>query len=112
MSARRGADSGSKGDPSVAHRGGHVCKRRGQHRGLWPALRAPSARRLGADPCGVRSIGALWCAIGYAIVRLPLVGSALGLWGHRVAPIVLVALGVYIFVEAGTAGTVLAWARR
>lgn len=55
---------------------------------------------------------ALWCAVAYRFVRLPMVSSALDRWGHLLAPVVLVGLGIYIFVDAGTAAAALAWARR
>ena len=50
---------------------------------------------------------AVMCAAGYALVRLPVVSALLDRWGHWIAPVVLVGLGVYVFVEAGTAAYVL-----
>lgn len=45
---------------------------------------------------------AVWCAAAYRLTRFPVVSSAFGRWGHRIAPLVLVGLGAYIFLDAGT----------
>ena len=37
-----------------------------------------------------------------AFVRLPSTGAIFDRWGHRVAPFVLVALGLYILADAGS----------
>jgi cadmium resistance protein CadD (predicted permease) len=50
----------------------------------------------------------LWCAGARALVRLPAVAAALDRWGKRLAPFVLVALGVYVFVAEGALAYVLA----
>lgn len=43
------------------------------------------------------------CGIGYGLVRLPVVSTLLDRSGHWIAPFVLIALGIYVFVDAGTA---------
>src|SRR5688500_8994878 len=41
-----------------------------------------------------------WCAIGYALVKAPLIGDPLRRYGHRILPFVLIGLGLYILAEA------------
>jgi len=41
-----------------------------------------------------------WCAIARSFVALPQVEKLFDRWGHRLAPLVLVALGVYILFDA------------
>jgi cadmium resistance protein CadD (predicted permease) len=55
---------------------------------------------------------ALWCSVAYRLVQLPIFASTLDRWGHRLAPFVLIGLGVYIFVDAGTAAVISAWVHR
>ena len=43
---------------------------------------------------------AVWCAIGYALVKAPLIGNPLRQYGHRILPFVLIGLGLYILAEA------------
>lgn len=43
---------------------------------------------------------AVWCAIGYALGKAPLIGDPLRRYGHRILPFVLIGLGLYILVEA------------
>jgi cadmium resistance protein CadD (predicted permease) len=50
---------------------------------------------------------AVWCVVAQRLARLPGVSSVLNRWGHRVAPPVLIALGVYIFFSEGAARYVL-----
>lgn len=50
----------------------------------------------------------LWCWLALRLVRLAVIAAALARWGHWIAPAVLVGLGIYIFVDAGTATYVLA----
>jgi cadmium resistance transport/sequestration family protein len=44
-----------------------------------------------------------WCWLAHTITRLPGVRTVIDRWGHRIAPVVLCALGIYILVRAGTA---------
>ena len=53
----------------------------------------------------------LWCWLALRLVRLAVDAAALARWGHWIAPVVLVGLGVYVFVDAGTAAYVLARVR-
>jgi cadmium resistance transport/sequestration family protein len=43
---------------------------------------------------------AVWCAIGYALVKAPLIGDPLRRYGDRILPFVLIGLGLYILAEA------------
>jgi cadmium resistance transport/sequestration family protein len=43
---------------------------------------------------------AVWCIIGYALVKAPLIGDPLRRYGQRILPFVLIGLGIYILVEA------------
>lgn len=44
----------------------------------------------------------LWCVVSYVLTRQPLVVNVLTRYGHVIVPFVLVALGVYIFIESET----------
>jgi cadmium resistance transport/sequestration family protein len=48
----------------------------------------------------------VWCYVGYRLVRYPAVGRVLARYGERIAPFVLIALGVYILLESGALGLV------
>ena len=43
---------------------------------------------------------AVWCTIGYTLVKAPLIGDPLRRYGHRILPFVLIGLGIYILAEA------------
>jgi cadmium resistance protein CadD (predicted permease) len=43
---------------------------------------------------------AVWCTIGYTLVKAPLIGDPLRHYGHRILPFVLIGLGIYILAEA------------
>lgn len=49
----------------------------------------------------------LWCFLAFRLVQNRTLGAPLRRWGGRVLPFVLVALGVWIFVDAGTHRTVI-----
>jgi cadmium resistance transport/sequestration family protein len=53
----------------------------------------------------------IWCAAAARLARLPGLASTLERWGYWIAPVVLVALGAYIFISEGTVGYVLAWTK-
>jgi cadmium resistance protein CadD (predicted permease) len=42
---------------------------------------------------------AVWCGIGYALVKHPLLSAPLQRWGHTVLPYVMIALGTYILIK-------------
>src|SRR5262249_34131962 len=70
------------------------------------------ARRAWTDIALMLAVFAImvsvWCGVAYRLVRLPGVSSALNRWGHWIAPLVLLGLGVYIFIAHDTAAFVLA----
>jgi cadmium resistance protein CadD (predicted permease) len=45
---------------------------------------------------------AAWCTLAHAFVRSPRVATVFEHWGHRLAPVVFVGLGVYILLDAGS----------
>ena len=48
---------------------------------------------------------ALWCAAGRYFATRPRIAEALARWGHLAMPVVLIATGVGILLEAGAFGT-------
>jgi cadmium resistance protein CadD (predicted permease) len=49
----------------------------------------------------------VWCALAKYLARQPLVSKAVDRYGHRVTPLVLIALGLYILYESGSFGLLL-----
>jgi cadmium resistance protein CadD (predicted permease) len=45
---------------------------------------------------------ALWCFFAHAVVKHPILGAPIRHYGHRIAPIVLICLGVLILYQAGS----------
>jgi cadmium resistance protein CadD (predicted permease) len=45
---------------------------------------------------------ALWCFLAHSMVNHPKLGAPIRRYGHRVAPIVLVGLGILILYQAGS----------
>jgi cadmium resistance protein CadD (predicted permease) len=70
-------------------------------------------RRLGVDLAVMLAVFAIlvgaWCALAHGLTRLPLVARGLDRWGHRLAPWILMALGVYVFVDGGALAMVRGW---
>jgi cadmium resistance protein CadD (predicted permease) len=54
---------------------------------------------------------AVWCAIAHAFIRMPRIAQIFERWGHRLAPGVLIALGLYILIDAGSFSLVTALLR-
>jgi len=50
---------------------------------------------------------ALWCFIAHSMVNHPKLGVPIRRYGHRVAPIVLIGLGILILYQAGSLGLLL-----
>jgi cadmium resistance protein CadD (predicted permease) len=44
---------------------------------------------------------AVWCLVAHWLVSHPWLGAPIRLWGHRMAPLVLIGLGGYILVRSG-----------
>jgi cadmium resistance protein CadD (predicted permease) len=47
---------------------------------------------------------ALWCFVAHSMVNHPRLGTPIRNYGHRVAPIVLIGLGILILYQAGSFG--------
>ena len=47
---------------------------------------------------------ALWCFLAHAIVNHPKLGLPIRRYGHRLAPVVQIGLGVLILYQAGSFG--------
>jgi cadmium resistance protein CadD (predicted permease) len=45
-----------------------------------------------------------WCGMAYAMVRHPRVGAPIQRYGHIIAPVVLIVLGLVILYQAGSFG--------
>jgi cadmium resistance protein CadD (predicted permease) len=50
---------------------------------------------------------ALWCFVAHSMVNHPKLGTPIRRFGHRVAPIVLIGLGIQILYKAGSFGWLL-----
>jgi len=50
---------------------------------------------------------ALWCFVAHSMVNHPRLGTPIRNYGHRVAPIVLIGLGILILYQAGSFGLLL-----
>jgi len=65
--------------------------------GIYAPLFAVSeARRLIVLVAVLHVLLAVWCVAGYLIHRQKAVAYTLRRWGHRIVPVVLIALGIYI----------------
>ncbi|TXI04808.1 MAG: quaternary ammonium transporter [Rhizobium sp.] len=53
--------------------------------------------------CVFAALTAIWLATAHAFVNHPTLGAPIRRYGHRIVPFVLIALGVLILYEAGTA---------
>jgi cadmium resistance protein CadD (predicted permease) len=83
--------------------------------GILVALWCSVAYRLVQLPIFASTLDVRYCArrrVTEQLVQLPIFASTLDRWGHRLAPFVLIGLGVYIFVDAGTAAVISAWVHR
>jgi cadmium resistance protein CadD (predicted permease) len=68
--------------------------------GIYAPLFAVSdSRRLIVLVCVLYALLAVWCAVGYLIHQHRAVAYTLKRWGHRIVPIVLIALGIYILLD-------------
>lgn len=45
---------------------------------------------------------AMWCWIGYYLIKHPIVAKVVDKYGHMITPVVLILLGCYILYESGT----------
>jgi cadmium resistance protein CadD (predicted permease) len=72
-----------------------------------PSFATRSAREIIVIALIFAVMTALWCFVAHAIVNHPKLGSPIRRYGHRVTPVVLVALGVLILYQAGSFGLLL-----
>jgi cadmium resistance protein CadD (predicted permease) len=72
-----------------------------------PSFATRSAREIIVIAIIFAVMTALWCFVAHAIVHHPKLGSPIRRYGHRVTPVVLVALGVLILYQAGSFGLLL-----
>jgi cadmium resistance protein CadD (predicted permease) len=72
-----------------------------------PSFATRSAREIIVIALIFAVMTALWCFVAHAIVSHPKLGSPIRRYGHRVTPVVLVALGVLILCQAGSFGLLL-----
>ena len=52
-------------------------------------------------------ITALWCFLAHTMVNHPKLGLLIRRYGHRLAPVVLIGLGMLILYQAGSSGLLL-----
>ncbi|MEY4640455.1 MAG: hypothetical protein RLZZ227_449 [Pseudomonadota bacterium] len=72
----------------------------GDNLGAYIPLFARSPELIAVFSIVFAAMTALWCALGYWLVRHPLAGAAARRYGHVLLPIVLVGLGCLILVDA------------
>lgn len=74
------------------------------------------ARRGWGETAAILAVFAVmvgvWCLLAGRLARMPLVAPVLDRWGHRIAPMVLMALGVYLFVSEGAVACIARWLGR
>ena len=77
----------------------------GDNIGIYtPSFAIRSANEIAVIALIFAVMTALWCFLAHAMVNHPKLGSPIRRYGHRMAPVVLVALGVLILYQAGSFG--------
>jgi cadmium resistance protein CadD (predicted permease) len=77
----------------------------GDNIGIYtPSFAIHSAHKIIAIALAFVVMTALWCFVAHTIVNHPKLGSPIRRYGHRVTPVVLVALGVLILYQARSFG--------
>jgi cadmium resistance protein CadD (predicted permease) len=80
---------------TIAHGGDNI--------GIYTPLFATHSRwQNGMMGLVFAAMTALWCFIGYWMVKHPTIGAPIRRYGHKAAPFVLIGLGVMILHGAGT----------
>jgi cadmium resistance transport/sequestration family protein len=75
----------------------------GDNIGIYVPLFAKSnAWQLGMTVVIFFSLVGVWCGIAYGLSRHPHIGPRLNRSAHRLVPVVLIGLGIYIFLESGS----------
>ncbi|WP_245300441.1 cadmium resistance transporter [Rhizobium sp. YK2] len=68
-----------------------------------PIFATRSAYEILAIGCMFAALTAIWLGAAHLLVNHPTLGAPIRRHGHRIVPFVLIALGILIFYEAGTA---------
>ncbi|WP_263356595.1 cadmium resistance transporter [Acidicapsa ligni] len=80
----------------------------GDNIGIYiPSLAIRSHKEIAVIGLIFMVMTALWCFVAHWMVNHPTLGSPIRRYGHRVAPVVLIALGVLILYQAGSLGLLL-----
>jgi cadmium resistance protein CadD (predicted permease) len=69
-----------------------------------PSLAIRSAYEIAVIALIFVVMTAVWCVLAHAMVNHPKLGLPIRRYGHRVAPVVLIGLGVLILYQAGSFG--------
>jgi cadmium resistance protein CadD (predicted permease) len=69
-----------------------------------PAFAVRSKREMGVIVIVFAVMTAAWCLLGHWIVNRPRLRTPIRRYGHIVTPVVLIALGITVIVQAGTLG--------
>ncbi|RPJ46622.1 MAG: cadmium resistance transporter [Betaproteobacteria bacterium] len=72
----------------------------GDNLGVYIPLFATAPQAIAIYVAVFAVMTAAWCALGYAIVNNPLIGSRIRRHGHVLLPVVLISLGLYILSGA------------
>lgn len=66
-----------------------------------PVFRAQTARET-VITIAVFAVGvALWCLVGFRMVRHPMINQVIQRWGHWIVPAVYILIGLFIFRKTG-----------
>lgn len=44
----------------------------------------------------------VWCAIAHRLTQMPAIAPAIARYGHKIVPLALMGLGMYLFIENAT----------
>jgi cadmium resistance protein CadD (predicted permease) len=72
----------------------------GDNLGAYIPLFARSPELIAVFAMVFAAMTALWCALGYWLVRHPIAGAGLRRYGHVLLPLVLISLGLVILNDA------------
>jgi cadmium resistance protein CadD (predicted permease) len=80
----------------------------GDHTGIYgPSFAIRSRYEIAVIALIFVVMTALWCVAAHSMVNHPKLGTPIRRYGHSVAPIVLIGLGVLILYQAGSFGFLL-----
>lgn len=91
--------------PGIATVAGITIANGGDNLGVYVPVFATSAGVAAATHVAVYlALVAVWCRVGHWLASRPPVARTIERWAHVVVPVVFVAIGVAILVEAGAVG--------